>query len=138
MTLIMVLGFSACGNEPSTSADLASSTEGVSQPDSGGAVDSGESTANTVATESGNALVIYYSATGNTKEIANYIADAVSADLFELEPSGHRVCARRLRPLFLCIEISRLRISTLFYMEICKKLRYNFDVEDAQLIVTRR
>ncbi len=86
VTLIMALGFSACGNEPSASADLASSTEGASQPDSGDAVDSGESTANTVATESGNALVIYYSATGNTKEVANYIADAISADLFELKP----------------------------------------------------
>ena len=36
---------------------------------------------------SGNVLVVYYSATGNTEEVANYIADATGGDLFELEPS---------------------------------------------------
>lgn len=35
---------------------------------------------------SGNALVVYYSATGNTEEVANYIADTAGGDLFELEP----------------------------------------------------
>lgn len=32
-----------------------------------------------------NVLVVYYSATGNTKEIANYIVDNTGADLFEIE-----------------------------------------------------
>lgn len=32
------------------------------------------------------ALVVYYSATGSTEEVANYIAEAVNADLFEIEP----------------------------------------------------
>lgn len=31
-------------------------------------------------------LVIYYSATGNTKEVANYIATAIQGDLFEIVP----------------------------------------------------
>lgn len=35
---------------------------------------------------SGNVLVVYYSATGNTEEVANYIADTTGGDLFELEP----------------------------------------------------
>ena len=35
---------------------------------------------------SGNALVVYYSATGNTEEVANYIANTTGGDLFELEP----------------------------------------------------
>ena len=35
---------------------------------------------------SGNVLVVYYSATGNTEEAANMIADATGGDLFELEP----------------------------------------------------
>ena len=34
----------------------------------------------------GKTLVVYYSATGNTEEVANYIADATGGDLFELEP----------------------------------------------------
>ncbi|HJA19425.1 MAG TPA: hypothetical protein H9959_05960 [Candidatus Mediterraneibacter ornithocaccae] len=36
---------------------------------------------------SGNILVVYYSATGNTEEVANYIADTTGGDLFEVEPA---------------------------------------------------
>lgn len=36
--------------------------------------------------ESENTLVVYYSATGTTEKVANYIAAATDADLFELEP----------------------------------------------------
>ncbi len=36
--------------------------------------------------ESGKTLVVYYSATGTTENVANYIAAATGADLFELEP----------------------------------------------------
>lgn len=35
----------------------------------------------------GKVLVVYYSATGNTEEAANYIKDAVNADVFKLEPT---------------------------------------------------
>lgn len=35
---------------------------------------------------SGNVLVVYYSATGNTEEAANTIAATTGGDLFELEP----------------------------------------------------
>lgn len=31
--------------------------------------------------------MVYYSATGNTEQVANYIADAAGGDLFELEPA---------------------------------------------------
>lgn len=34
----------------------------------------------------GKTLVVYYSATGNTEAVANYIAAATGGDLFELEP----------------------------------------------------
>lgn len=36
--------------------------------------------------EWGNVLVVYYSATGNTESVANYIAEATGGDVFELEP----------------------------------------------------
>lgn len=39
------------------------------------------------AGEGGNTLVVYYSATGNTKAVANTIAEATGGDLFELEPT---------------------------------------------------
>lgn len=36
--------------------------------------------------EGKKALVVYYSATGSTKEAAEYIAEAVNGDIFEIEP----------------------------------------------------
>lgn len=36
---------------------------------------------------SGNVLVVYYSATGNTEAVANTIAETTGGDLFELEPT---------------------------------------------------
>lgn len=45
--------------------------------------DSSETTESTGS----KALVVYYSATGSTEEAANYIAEAMEADLFELEPT---------------------------------------------------
>ena len=37
--------------------------------------------------EGGKTLVVYYSATGNTENVANMIADITGADIFELEPA---------------------------------------------------
>lgn len=37
-------------------------------------------------TSDGKTLVVYYSATGNTEVVANYIVDAAGDDLFKLEP----------------------------------------------------
>ena len=50
---------------------------------------SASETANPAVTpeQTGKTLVVYYSATGNTEEVANYIAAAANADIFELEPA---------------------------------------------------
>lgn len=40
-----------------------------------------------VPLNNGKTLVVYYSATGNTERIANYVAAAANADIFELEPA---------------------------------------------------
>lgn len=37
-------------------------------------------------TDAGNTLVVYYSATGNTEEAANYIVELTDADVLELVP----------------------------------------------------
>lgn len=77
MTLIMsgllLFGLAACGNEQ-RAAD-------------GGADETVSDAANTENMESGKTLVVYYSASGNTKEAAEYIAAATGGDLFELEPA---------------------------------------------------
>lgn len=41
----------------------------------------------TTPSNSNKALVVYYSATGSTENVANYIATATNADIFELEPA---------------------------------------------------
>ena len=61
------------GSEESVSgAEETSAEESASQEAAGG---------------EGKTLVVYYSATGNTEEVANYIANATGGDLFELEPA---------------------------------------------------
>lgn len=47
---------------------------------------SGEETAAEDTAGAGKTLVVYFSATGNTENVANYIADVTGGDLFELEP----------------------------------------------------
>ena len=64
LSLAMVLSLAACGN---------SSSNETSAPETEG--------------EEGGTLVVYYSATGNTEQVANYIADITGGDLFELEPA---------------------------------------------------
>lgn len=85
---VMTAGLlSGCG----ASEDTQDQSDSAAQ--SGQAADetSSDTEANTEDTLDGGAsdgktLVVYYSATGNTETVANYIADATGGDLFELEP----------------------------------------------------
>lgn len=45
------------------------------------------STAAPMTGEGEDTLVVYFSATGNTENVANYIAEATGADIFEIEPA---------------------------------------------------
>lgn len=45
-----------------------------------------EEAAEAASTDGGKTLVVYYSATGNTKDIAEKIAKITGGDLFEIEP----------------------------------------------------
>ena len=65
LTLFMVFSFVGCSQNTSTNEPVVSTAE--------------ETTEN-------KTLVVYYSATGNTKQVANYIAEITNGDLFELEP----------------------------------------------------
>lgn len=75
MALGMVLSLAAC----STNQSPRESTP-EKQPDS-------SAEAKQPTDEAGKTLVVYYSATGNTENVANYIATATDGDLFELEPA---------------------------------------------------
>lgn len=63
LCLTMAVGLAACGS--SSSSDESESTSSA---------------------DTGSTLVVYYSATGNTEQVAEYIANATSGDIFELEP----------------------------------------------------
>ena len=67
------------GTEPETSETAQPETASTEAADTAEEADAGTGT--------GKALVVYYSATGNTEEVANAIAAATGADVFELEPA---------------------------------------------------
>ncbi len=78
LSLMMVFAFTACGTQSSSggssNADVSNSS--TDKTDSDSQKDSGDK----------KSLVVYYSATGNTKKAAEYIASATGGDLFELVP----------------------------------------------------
>ena len=91
----MLLSLAACGQsgadsstgaqssgqvqqEPAEATPPVNASEDTAAPEDSG----GESTA-----ESGSGLVVYYSASGHTETVANYIAQATGGDLFEITPA---------------------------------------------------
>lgn len=90
LTLTMVVGLmSGCGttNESKSASDNDSTTTANETKDEeSGTASEGEAENATASTGDGKTLVVYYSATGNTKDVAETIADVTGADLFEIEP----------------------------------------------------
>src|SRR5699024_1041148 len=88
----MLLSLAACGQSGADSSTGAQSSGQVQQEpaETTPPVDASENTAAPEASagentaDSGNVLVVYYSATGNTEGVANYIAEATGGDLFEI------------------------------------------------------
>ena len=70
-------------NEADTSNDNADSTVSEEQTSEESSADETDN----VDTETGKTLVIYFSATGNTKDAAEYIAAETGADIFEITPA---------------------------------------------------
>lgn len=76
LTAAMLFGLAACGGnsaEPTSKADPVAETTNVGNDGSG--------------EKAGKALVVYFSASGNTERVAKDIAAATNADLFEIVPS---------------------------------------------------
>ena len=95
MALIVALGLVACSSEQggaqSSSEPVRAESSVVSaQEIEESAAEASEAVQESAAEESeaqgGKTLVVYYSATGNTEEVAGYIAEATGADVLELEP----------------------------------------------------
>lgn len=104
MSLVMALSLTACGgNENSSSSQVSSAAPESSAAESSASESSSEASSEISSeapsssevssqvqageTASGsNVLVVYYSATGNTAEVAQYIVDSTGGDLFEIQP----------------------------------------------------
>ena len=82
LTGVMAVSLLAgCGSETDSAQE--NTSEETAQTEDQAETD----TEDTDSGSSGNVLIVYYSATGNTEAVANYIADATGGTLFELEPA---------------------------------------------------
>lgn len=88
LAMCMAVSLAACGS-PNASEDVTPSASNeqaiVSTPSS--TPDPALDPTPTPSPESGKVLVAYFSATGNTETVANYIAQATGGNLFELVPA---------------------------------------------------
>ena len=102
MGVLLVFSLAACGNiqqaknttpEPSSEpiSETMSEPEETEQPSETPSDSQAENEDNAGDTDaestSGKTLIVYYSASGNTEEVANYIASATGGDLFEIVPT---------------------------------------------------
>ena len=96
LSLVMALSLAACSgsgdgssSQVSSAAPESSAAESSASESSSEAPSSSEVSSQAQAEDTGSGssvLVVYYSATGNTAQAAQYIADTTGGDLFELEP----------------------------------------------------
>lgn len=77
MSIIMVAGFSACSNDSGNTAETQSTATAARNEEQGAGTD---------LIQEGKNLVVYFSASGNTKNAAELIAAETNADIFELIP----------------------------------------------------
>ena len=80
LALVLVFSFAACSNNSSDNSNTTPSTSQTA--DTSKSTDENTQNPNT----SSKILVVYYSATGSTKAVAETIADTSGADLFEITP----------------------------------------------------
>ena len=92
LSMVLVFGLTACGstNKPATSTTQPETSVPIEQPTATTTESSSTAPSETeleTQPETGKTLVVYYSASGNTKRVAEDIADAAGATLFEIIPT---------------------------------------------------
>lgn len=92
LSLVMALSLTACGGNGNSSSSQVSSAapeSSAAESSASEAPSSSEVSSQAQAEDTGSGssvLVVYYSATGNTAQVAQYIADSTGGDLFEIQP----------------------------------------------------
>ncbi len=90
VVLLMIFGLAACGSENQSASSQGSSLSSAQEENTASDTQSGNTEGSGEAENTaggGNTLVVYFSATGNTEQAAQYIAGLTGGDLFELEPA---------------------------------------------------
>ena len=78
LTLLLLFSLAACGNSTGQKdTDQSSNNESMKEESTDSTTNNGNKTSNDI-------LVVYFSATGTTKPLAEYAADILSADLYEI------------------------------------------------------
>lgn len=90
LALVLIFSFTACSNNSSNGESSTNSAPADTQSTNSAAADtqSTDESADNDTNSSSNSkvLVVYYSATGSTKAVAETIANTAGADLFEITP----------------------------------------------------
>ena len=91
LALTMLCGLAACGGEKQTNSEptppaATPPTESESHPSPEMPSETPEPVSSPEAEGKGKVLVAYFSATGNTRPLAEYIAEAQDAELYEIIP----------------------------------------------------
>ena len=92
LAAVMVLSLAACGSSGTNSSNSGNSNESAQTPSNNTSVptetpEDSDTGSTEETTSSGKVLVVYYSASGNTKRVAEEIASAAGGDLFEITPT---------------------------------------------------
>lgn len=91
MAAIMVFALAACGQTPAQNSDNSTSSDSAissNAPETESSETETPTSADGEQTESADSktLVVYFSWSGNTEEMASYIAEQTDGDLLEIEP----------------------------------------------------
>ena len=86
LAALMILSLAACGNKTNNTPAQTPSDDTPSESTPAQTPDDAANGEADNTTSSGKVLVVYYSASGNTKRVAEDIAEAAGGDLFEIVP----------------------------------------------------
>lgn len=86
-TFVMALGlFTGCGAASTDTTTTTANNNTTAVQDTVKATESDSTIAQTTPSSGKKTLVVYYSATGSTKTVAQTIAENADADIFEISP----------------------------------------------------
>ena len=87
LSVVLALGLAACGSKANNTPTQTTSDDAPAESVSAETSNDTPAEEPDLTASGGKVLVVYYSASGNTKRVAEDIAEAAGADLFEIVPT---------------------------------------------------